>query len=581
MPSSAGDQDWSGDDGGDEVALNELPSMEDPFIQRYLQGRDALISQESKQRSDYAFRQSLSPMAAEASAIVSKIRDEERRTIWTEALEAGLSQKGGEIYPGAMFALAKERMESTVLWKIIQRMPKGALLHAHFEAMVDIGWLIDQAFATKGMHIYAPAALCSPSSLESGSVLFRFSTTTPQQSSMIWSDDYTPSTLIPMDSAADSFPNGGRSGFMRWLKDRCTITAGESIQHHHGPNAIWRKFQSTFLILNSIIHYEPILRAFTRRLFQQLALDGVRWVDLRAVFLHPYWREGCDIPDQGFEEMIRVLKDELVKFQATEEGKYFWGCRMIWTVLRRLQTHMDQCIAVKKAFPDMIAGFDFVGQEEAGRPLKDLLPEIFWFRKRCAEEGVEIPFFFHAGECLGDGDETDYNLVDAIVLGTRRIGHGFSLYKHPLLIDMIKDKKILVESCPISNEILRFTSSIMSHPLPALLSRGVPVALCNDDPAILGQEASGMTHDFWQALQGMEQLGLEGLGALAENSVRWAAFEDQAAKDWTKDIKDGTFGGGIRAARMKEWLREWESFCQWVVMEFGVDEDGEEEEEEE
>jgi len=156
-----------------------------------------------------------------------------------------------------------------------------------------------------------------------------------------------------------------------------------------------------------------------------------------------------------------------------------------------------------------------------------------------------------------------------MLLGTRRIGHGFSLYKHPLLIDMIKEKKILVESCPISNEILRLTSSVTSHPLPALLARGVPVALCNDDPSILGQGTNGMTHDFWQALQGWKNLGLEGLGTLAENSVRWAAFEDQSPQEWMKDIREASFGHGVRASRLKEWRIEWEAFCEWVVTEFG------------
>ena len=221
-----------------------------------------------------------------------------------------------------------------------------------------------------------------------------------------------------------------------------------------------------------------------------------------------------------------------------------------------------------------MAGFDLVGQEDNGRPLKDLTPELFWFRKRCVEEGLEIPFFFHAGEGLGDGDETDENLFDALLLGTRRIGHGFSLFKHPLLIEMVKEKKILIESCPISNEVLRLTSSITAHPLPALLSRGVPVALCNDDPAILGHSVSGVSHDFWQALQGWHNLGLEGLGALAENSVRWAAFEDQSTPEWIHDIKAATMGTGLRASYMKEWAIEWERFCQSVVDEHGQEESG-------
>jgi adenosine deaminase CECR1 len=52
---------------------------------------------------------------------------------------------------------------------------------------------------------------------------------------------------------------------------------------------------------------------------------------------------------------------------------------------------MKHCIAIKTAYPSLIAGFDLVGQEDLGRPLKDLTPELFWFRKRCVEEGIEIP----------------------------------------------------------------------------------------------------------------------------------------------------------------------------------------------
>ncbi|KAI9868121.1 MAG: hypothetical protein M1813_006866 [Trichoglossum hirsutum] len=559
---------WDGAEDG-------IPNMSDPFIRAYLHGRDALIFQERKLRSDHAFRQSLSPIAAEASTIVANIRDEEQHTVWTNEFEDRLAEGGeGNTYPGMMFTLAKSRMERTKLWRIIRGLPKGALLHAHFDAMADLDFVFAKAFSTDGIHICSQEALCTPSALEKSPVLFQYSRSAPQSNRSIWSSEYQPSTLIQLSTAADNFPNGGRSGFLTWIKERCSITVRESLNHHHGPNAIWQKFKSTFVILGSIIFYEPIFRAFVREMCRQLLDDGVRWVDVRAAFVFQYRREGSEIPEEGYEEMIRVFGEEVEIFKASPEGKKFWGARMIWTSLRNLERReivesMKQCIAVKTAYPHLIAGFDLVGQEELGRPLKDLTPELFWFRKRCVEEEIEIPFFFHAGECLGDGDETDQNLFDALLLGTRRIGHGFSLYKHPLLIDMIKDKRILVESCPISNEILRLTSSIMSHPLPALLARGVPVALCNDDPSILGQGTNGMTHDFWQALQGWKNLGLEGLGALAENSVRWAAFEDQSSQDWIKDIKDASFGNGVRASRMKEWRIEWEVFCEWIVAEFG------------
>ncbi|MBE7180365.1 MAG: hypothetical protein INR71_03990 [Terriglobus roseus] len=241
---------------------------------------------------------------------------------------------------------------------------------------------------------------------------------------------------------------------------------------------------------------------------------------------------------------------------------------------------MKQCIKMKLAFPDLISGFDFVGQEDLGRPLADLTPMIFWFKKRCAEAGVDIPFFFHAAETLGDGTGTDENLFDAFLLGTRRLGHAFSLYKHPLLASMARDRRVLVESCPVSNEVLRLCASVQAHPLPALLSRGVACALSNDDPGLLGHGVAGVSHDFWQALQGWDNLGLAGLGAMAENSVRWAAFEDQPNAEWLHDIKMGGVGRGVKAARLKEWLVTWEAFCRWVVDEFGSDENFDEPEEE-
>lgn len=43
---------------------------------------------------------------------------------------------------------------------------------------------------------------------------------------------------------------------------------------------------------------------------------------------------------------------------------------------------------------------------------------------RFAEQHPDIPFIFHAGETLGDGSAADMNLYDAILLGTKRIGHG-------------------------------------------------------------------------------------------------------------------------------------------------------------
>lgn len=42
------------------------------------------------------------------------------------------------------------------------------------------------------------------------------------------------------------------------------------------------------------------------------------------------------MPDTGFNYRVAVMGEEIEAFKKTEEGKNFWGGRLIWTVLRVL-----------------------------------------------------------------------------------------------------------------------------------------------------------------------------------------------------------------------------------------------------
>lgn len=165
----------------------------------------------------------------------------------------------------------------------------------------------------------------------------------------------------------------------------------------------------------------------------------------------------------------------------------------------------------KQNFPELFSGYDLVAQEDLGRPLSDLAPELVWFREQTEALNLTIPYFFHAGETLGDGNSTDSNLFDAVLFNTRRIGHGFSLYKHPNLIKQVIEQNVMIEVCPISNEVLRLNEDVLHHPLPAMIAHGIPTAISNDDPAILGQDVAGLSYDFYEVIQGFDNVGLAGL----------------------------------------------------------------------
>ncbi|KAL7273666.1 hypothetical protein RUND412_003462 [Rhizina undulata] len=542
----------------------------DVQLEEYLSRRAALIAKEKELRHDYAFRQRLSPTAKRAAQIVKAIRKHEAETIWNKEADEGED----EIFPGMHFTLARPRMENTELWRIVKRLPKGALLHAHLEAMVDMDFLLNLILKTPGMYIISSEPLTTARALNSAAIGFTFIPVASSYSESIYSPSYRPDTPIPVSRAAESFPESyfatndssgdPQSRFFAWLQSRITITPEESLRQHEGINKIWRKFQGIFRVINGAIYYEPIFRQFVQHILSHVHQDNIYWIDMRVAFVMELKAAGSGeiLPRK---DVVRIFGEEVQKYKESPEGQGFWGARLIWTTLRSfdrglIEASMRECVEAIKLYPDVIAGFDVVGQEDLGRSHRDLLPELLWFKEYCKEQGVDIPFFFHAGETLGDGDETDENLFDAILLGTKRIGHGFSLYKHPHLISILKSHNICLEICPISNEILRLTSSILSHSLPALLANGVPVSLNNDDPGILGQKSTGsMTHDYWQVLQAFDNVGLEGLGDLAETGVRFAAFEgvEVAVEE------------GVRAERLREWRGKWEAFCAWVVEEFG------------
>ncbi|PYH46896.1 putative CECR1 family adenosine deaminase [Aspergillus saccharolyticus JOP 1030-1] len=535
-----------------------IPQLEDPFIQQYLKGRDSLILQEQKQQHDFNLRRAQTAVAVRAGKIVSQIRDRESAQFLSSSAQA-------------LPFVDREYIQRSDLWKIVQRMPKGSLLNASIHSFIDIDKLVDLILSTAGLHISAPRPLSSFAVRQDSLVAFQYASASTEQSAedkgaTIWSDDYLPSRLVSVQQAASSCPDGGEVGFRTWLKRNLTGGANdEQLQQNSGRSA-------AAPIINSLLSYEPILRACLRTVFANLAANGVDYAEFRHNFSHPYRREGNKSPDEDQSEWCHVFEQELQRFQKTEEGRGFHGARIIWTANRSLSNrdladNMQTCIFAKYDYPGVICGFDLAEMDRDARPLSDLVPVLFWFRKECMDAGLEIPFLFHAGEMSGsEKGHANQGLFDAILLGTRRICEGSTLYKHPLLIELVKEKKILVEF----NPSLPSSTPILS----ALLSRGVPVALCDSNTPDRDQRgANGFTRELWRVLlHGDDHTDLAGLTMLVENSIRWSCYDDQPTAEWLSDIGDGILGDKVKARRLQEWWARFEQFCEWVTETFGAEE---------
>ncbi|MCI0566763.1 MAG: adenosine deaminase [Acidobacteria bacterium] len=110
----------------------------------------------------------------------------------------------------------------------------------------------------------------------------------------------------------------------------------------------------------------------------------------------------------------------------------------------------------------------------------------------------------HAGEF--DGPESVWKAVE--VLGAERIGHGIRSAEDPLLLAMLRRRRIPLEVCPTSNLRTGVVRRWHDHPLPRLVAAGIRITVNTDDPALFRTSL----HTEYQALQ--RRLGLGEAAAL-------------------------------------------------------------------
>lgn len=129
-------------------------------------------------------------------------------------------------------------------------------------------------------------------------------------------------------------------------------------------------------------------------------------------------------------------------------------------------------------------------------------------------ENVDIKYMRHAIHYpIKYADPSRLGHATCIVFGmTKNLDHVFTRLKD-------KEKPICIEICLTSNEkILKIKNS--QHPLPVLLTQGIPVTLNTDDPGVL---LTNITDEFIKAIQRYsEYIDYVTLKNLARNQIRYS-----------------------------------------------------------
>jgi len=462
----------------------------DSFVQKryedvdaYMKVRERLIQAELAMRIDAGIK--LAPAEEEANRRLMLLKREEiKRT--------------REYFPPAhSFLKSKTRglIDQSPVLEVIKHMPKGGILHGHDYAMGDFRWLIKHATYLPNCYIYQG----KKEPPRQGAM--RVSAESPGDGWCLVSD---------LRKAANNIEEFDEELYR-------SITLGEE---DLGQPDIWAEFRKCFARSAGMLRDE-IRSGFYRKLLRDMIAENVQYVETRGGL--------------GGQEIIEEIQRDNPEFNV----KYI-ASPLRSASRESIAKSLAQALDERAANPGLMIGFDLVDEEDKNQTNLYFINELLEARREAERRGLTLPLYLHSGESNWTENE---NVLDAILLDARRIGHGIALFKHPLLLQIAKERGIAIEVCPISNQVLGYVADLRNHPAVLYLNSGLPVVICPDDPGIW---KCTFSYDFYAAFMAWG-LDLRCLKQLAMNSLIYSAMDPEE-----------------KERALEFWREKWQKFIAWL-----------------
>lgn len=222
----------------------------------------------------------------------------------------------------------------------------------------------------------------------------------------------------------------------------------------------------------------------------------------------------------SLEDELKIFKE--VQDHIREDYPYF-EVKLIFCGLKIIgRPHIQKMIIEileSEEHSNMVTGFDLVNEEDFTPPILDFIQEIFAGKKADKKNGM--PCFFHCGETH---DRNNTNAIDALMLGSKRLGHGFQIWLHPKVMEQVQDRDICIEACPISNLLLGYCIDMRNHPARWMMTRGIQISISSDDPCFFGYD--GVTMDYVYSALSWE-LDIRDLKKISLNGIKYASCSEE------------------------------------------------------
>lgn len=374
--------------------------------------------------------------------------------------------------------LRDQAVYDSPLYDFLLRMPKGADLHAHADAILpmelQVEFLRDH-----------PELVITPE----------------------WQIHYT----------GIGAPYGSRT-MAECLSDGLTVedfrrvwtVAGASDGSH-----LWDWFEGIFTKCGAICTTPSLVQDYYTRVMLHYHSIGVEYLELRSPFFGT--REDALARGKAYLKALEKVRetDPAFTLRIVAVG----GKNDVWDPL--FDILMDNALYVREHVKDhgepLVVAIDIVNDEDRSYSLSRYEDRI----RHIVDTHPGLRLTLHAGESLrGENREIEI----ALRCGIDRLGHGFNLYRYPELLEEVRRKGICVEVCPVSNAALGYCADFSQHPAADYRRQGIPLVICSDDPAY--QAHSVLTGDFLAVVAGWD-LALPDVKELCRNSLRYAFLPEE------------------------------------------------------
>jgi len=239
-----------------------------------------------------------------------------------------------------------------------------------------------------------------------------------------------------------------------------TLAEAKSLYQYKDFLGFLMAFKTLTEDLQSPDDYELI----TYRLMEQLKAENVLHAEVYVSVGVCLWRK------QNFEAIFEGLE------RGRERGEKDFGVSVLWIfdAVRQFGPGAAQDVfeLAAKLRGRNVVGIGIGGDEQKAPP--ELFRDQYAYAK---EQGLRVTA--HAGE--SGGPESTWG---ALNLGAERIGHGFTAYQDPELVEELAQRQIPVEICLTSNLHTACCAQISDHPIKRYFERGLMLTLNTDDPAM-------------------------------------------------------------------------------------------------